>query len=334
MERAPTPYHRSTGSDETLHRVDSRRSLKPRVSFDSLRSRRSAALTEQGLDDHNEATQAALGAWEPSFGARNGIRPAGEAYEVLGLGRKSPRHRKFHSHMLKPAIKSRNASRIDLRAEYHTGPGPSHHHHRSSSQQRRDKPLPSRPLSYVPPVLGNFFNPSANHSRQTLAADSSPHLVNHNHPRPCAERSFPHFGSLSVDPASAALRSLFDSLNLDSPISPSSRQRLLHLHNNNINASRSQRDLILPAEDLFSYLHLATVKSWQDWPASGPPSRYGTLLRSTRSKGFESMGWEWRRRLQVAEANRHTRGLRVWDGADKYWDKKIMECRCFWPFGN
>jgi hypothetical protein len=39
------------------------------------------------------------------------------------------------------------------------------------------------------------------------------------------------------------------------------------------------------------------------------------------------MGWEWRRRQQLAEMNRMTRGLRAWEGADKYWDNKITECR-------
>jgi hypothetical protein len=39
------------------------------------------------------------------------------------------------------------------------------------------------------------------------------------------------------------------------------------------------------------------------------------------------MGWEWRRRQQLAEGNRMMRGLRSWEGADKNWDRRIMECR-------
>lgn len=350
--RAPTPYHRSSGSDETLHRVDSRRSLKHRVSFESLRSQH-PVWAAQDLDDESEqpprSDRAVLGAWEPSFGARNGIGPAGESYEVLGLGRKSPRHRKFQPHMLKSAIKpaSRNASRTDLRQDYHHhphahgghgGPGPSY---RPPSRLRRDKPLPSRPLSYVPPALGNFFSSTANLSRQMLAPEPTLHRrSSHIHPASStrAHASSPvHRPQFSSDPTSATLRSLFNSLNLDSNPS-SSRRRLIDFHNNNNsnnnNGSRSQRDLLIPAEDLFSYLHLATVKSWQDWPASGPPSRYSTLLRASRPKGLENMGWEWRRRLQLAEANRHTRGLRSWDGVDKYWDKKIMECRLRRPVSS
>jgi hypothetical protein len=29
----------------------------------------------------------------------------------------------------------------------------------------------------------------------------------------------------------------------------------------------------------------------------------------------------------MAEANRMMRGLRSWEGADKNWDRRIMECR-------
>ncbi|ORY33438.1 hypothetical protein BCR39DRAFT_503942 [Naematelia encephala] len=68
--------------------------------------------------------------WEPHFGSTRGIGPAGEAIEVIGLGRKEPRHRKFESRMLKSALRS--SSRIDLHA---------------TVAREKEKPLPPRPMN-------------------------------------------------------------------------------------------------------------------------------------------------------------------------------------------
>lgn len=327
-DRAPTPFQRPTasinGSQETIHRVASSRSLRSRVSFDSTRSRKSSRTIQELHDDAIETDVATVGPWEPTFGGRHGIGSAGEAYEVIGLGRKSPRHRKFHAHMLKPAMKSasRGASRVDLHSDFHPYP---HDHGRSqhSHRPRRDKPLPSRPLSYVAPAFGQIINSTANLSRQFIPLPSLP--IHSSTPAPAHAHA--HSRSLSAtNPSSAAFRSLFSSLALDPSTASSSRQRLPLVQNSN--GSRSRRDLVLPAEDLFAYLHLATVPSWREWPASGPPSRHAALFIGSRSRGFESMGWEWRRRLQLAEAARPTRGLRVWDGVDKHWERKILECEC------
>jgi hypothetical protein len=89
---------------------------------------------------------------------------------------------------------------------------------------------------------------------------------------------------------------------------------------------RQERDLLEPAENLYGYLLSAIVPSWRDWPASGPSSRQSGFWNANRAKGFESMGWEWRRRQQLAEMCRMTRGLRSWDGSDKYWERKVVEC--------
>jgi hypothetical protein len=39
------------------------------------------------------------------------------------------------------------------------------------------------------------------------------------------------------------------------------------------------------------------------------------------------MGWEWHRRLQLAEAGRMGRTLRGWEGADRVWEKRVMRCK-------
>jgi hypothetical protein len=77
---------------------------------------------------------------------------------------------------------------------------------------------------------------------------------------------------------------------------------------------------------LYGYLLLCRIPSWRDWPPSGPPGKIGGFWNTGRTKGFEQMGWEWRRRQQLAEGNRMMRGLRSWEGADKNWDRRIMEC--------
>jgi hypothetical protein len=119
-------------------------------------------------------------------------------------------------------------------------------------------------------------------------------------------------------------RSLFSSMSIDPTPNPSSSRQNLNAQDRHQN--QHHRHAIEPAEDLYGYLLLATVPSWRNWPASGPSSRQSGFWNAGRAKGFESMGWEWRRRQQLAEMNRMTRGLRSWDGADKFWENKIMEC--------
>jgi hypothetical protein len=340
--RAPTPYIRGGDDDDdddsatVVSRKASNRTLKSRVSFESTRSRRSIRTIQDPRVDAELGDDGPIGAWEPGFGARNGIGPGGESYEVIGLGRKSPRHRKLHAQMLKPALKStsRVASRNDLREE---GRSNSHDNHRRSSRSRRDrdKPLPSRPQSYFNPVFGNIFQSTTNVSRlhthpqhgQMSSPPVSPQFNPHPQSQaPNAARTHRHSRSASTshaNPSALPFRSLFSSMSID-PAS-SFRPNLQHSQSSRRDRNR-QRHPIEPAEDLFGYLLLATVPSWRDWPASGPTSRHSGFWNASRSKGYESMGWEWRRKQQLAEMNRMTRGLRNWEGADKYWDRKIMEC--------
>ena len=340
--RAPTPFIRGGDDDDqddettVVSRRASNRTLKSRVSFESTRSRRSVRTIQDPRVDAELGDDGPIGAWEPGFGARNGIGPGGESYEVIGLGRKSPRHRKLHAQMLKPALKStsRVASRNDLREE---GRSSSHHHphdnHRRPSRSRRDKdkPLPSRPQSYFNPVFGNIFQSTTNvsrlHPQPQHGHMSSPPISPQFHPHPQSQaptsaRTHRHSRSAStsnVNPSALPFRSLFSSMSID-PSSSRQNLRPSHQHRNR------QRQPIEPAEDLYGYLLLATVPSWRNWPASGPTSRQSGFWNASRSKGFESMGWEWRRRQQLAEMCRMTRGLRSWEGADKYWDRKIIEC--------
>jgi hypothetical protein len=339
MNRAPTPFIRGGedehGDDEeqtVMARKASNRTLRSRVSFDSTRSRRSVRTIHDPRTDAGLGDDSPIGAWEPGFGARNGIGPGGEAYEVIGLGRKSPRHRKLHAQMLKPAIKStsRVASRSNLRED---GPSHSHphsHDHRRPSRSRRDrdKPLPSRPQSYFDPVFGNIFQSTTNVSRLQPGPTSpvSPQFQSQFQPNSHSQshsqnqsRTHRHHRSASTsNPSALPFRSLFSSMSMD-PSPSSSRQTPRPSH-------QQRREPLDPAEDLFGYLLLATVPSWRNWPASGPQSRQSGFWNANRAKGFESMGWKWRRRQQLAEMNRMTRGLRAWDGADKYWDNKIIEC--------
>ena len=337
MNRAPTPFIQGEDDDEDVDgdeestpigRKASNRTLRSRVSFESSRSRRSVRTIQDPRTDAEMGDDNPIGPWEPGFGARNGIGPGGEAYEVIGLGRKSPRHRKLPAQMLKPAIKStsRVASRSNLRED-----GPSHsnnHDHRRPSRSRRDKPLPSRPQSYINPVFGNIFQSTTNVSRSHPgpASPISPQFQSQfpNQSR-SQSRTHRHNRSASTsNPSALPFRSLFSSLSID-PTPSSSRQALRPPHQSR-SSNDQRRDLLEPAEDLYGYLLLATVPSWRNWPASGPQSRQSGFWNANRAKGFESMGWEWRRRQQLAEMNRMTRGLRVWDGADKYWDNKIIEC--------
>lgn len=346
MNRAPTPFIRGgdddddgDGEEAAMTRKASSRTLRSRVSFDSTRSRRSVRTIHDPRMDAELGDDTPIGAWEPGFGARNGIGPGGEAYEVIGLGRKSPRHRKLHAQMLKPAIKSasRLPSRSNLR-EREDGPSHSHsnpydHRRPSRSRRDRDKPLPSRPQSYFNPVFGNIFQSTTNVSRLHTGPNSptSPqfqsqfqpvsHSQNHSHTQNHNQsRTHRHNRSASIsNPSALPFRLLFSSMSIDPTLS-SSRQTPRP-------GNQQRREPLDPAEDLYAYLLLAIVPSWRNWPASGPQSRQSGFWNANRAKGYESMGWEWRRRQQLAEMNRTTRGLRAWDGADKYWDNKIIECR-------
>jgi hypothetical protein len=351
--RAPTPFLRDQRDDEDedddddraqapVSRRGSNRTLRSRVSFDSTRSRRSGRTMQEMQSEFGSEDEGTIGAWEPGFGARDGIGSPSRGYEVFGLGRKKARHRKIHATMLKPALKSSTSRiRIDLgggSSLQRPGP-PQHDHvhharHHSHEQNlpriRRDKPLPSRPQSFINPIFGNIFQSTANisqsrprpHDRDPGPSVSTSHLpLRDPHPHLHASRPQSQAGNRNaryfsaIAPSAVPFRSLFSSMTLDPSSSRLSRQQ----------SQQSQR-LLEPAEDLYGYLHLCRVPSWPDWPICGP-TKSGGFWNTGRSKGFEQTGWEWRRRQQMAEANRMMRGLRSWEGADKNWDRRIMECR-------
>lgn len=157
-----TSGHEESDSDitrRTIERRASSRSVRSKVSFESRTLRRNGRIPGSGGssgDDeedhlyHIRPGQMKLGAWDPGFGASRGIGPVGEAIEVIGLGRKQPRHRIFGREMLKPAIRSGMSSRVTLPGLEHSGSGG-----RGGEEVggRRDKPLPVRPGSIVSSVI-------------------------------------------------------------------------------------------------------------------------------------------------------------------------------------
>ncbi|OWZ29368.1 hypothetical protein C347_05241 [Cryptococcus neoformans AD2-60a] len=127
--------------------MSSDRSIRSRVSFDSTRSRGSQRTIRSDLGYESDDGYS-TGINDPSFGITNGVGPTGEPVEMIGLGRKKPKHRVFQANMLKPALRSptKLASR---RTVDETNSG-------ASWSERSDKPSPSRPMSYVGPVMGSF----------------------------------------------------------------------------------------------------------------------------------------------------------------------------------
>lgn len=148
-ERANNPLHRRVPTPHVSRRGRQRsNSVGTAVSEES----------EMTIGASSDA--ATVGPFEPHFGAARGIGRPADAVEVIGLGRKEPRHRKYAPHLLKPALR--------------TGPSRERLHH------SRDKPLPNRPGSYtVPDGSASGFmhvtqNPIRGHSRsQSTSATQS-----------------------------------------------------------------------------------------------------------------------------------------------------------------
>ena len=272
-ERANNPLHRRAPTPHTSRRR-----------ADSFNSHRSFQSSGSGLSGESDPTlvpgsdAATIGPWEPHFGAARGIGPAGEAIEVIGLGRKEPRHRKYAPHLLKPALRS----------------GPSRERFqpaRRDPRESRDKPLPNRPASYIVP---------------TTNRDHSPSFIQVHQPS--------HVRSISQP----LLRSLFSSLSLDAP--PSAPL---------FGGRNSRRELISPADDLFTYLRLVELPPWTAWPGERDSSRPASTLSffSTRStKGHDSMPWGWHRRAEMAELGRQTgRALMNWESTGRHWERKLLQ---------
>ncbi|OCF77290.1 hypothetical protein I204_01277 [Kwoniella mangroviensis CBS 8886] len=344
--RPPTPYTSSRRAS-SVRRVESDRSIRSRVSFDSTRSRRSNRSNRSNRSgrtydsDSDSDSDGTMGSkWEPSFGSNVGIGPAGEAIEVIGLGRKKPRHRTFNAGMLKPALRStsRLNSRVDLNQNV------------QSSSTKREKPLPSRPMSYVAPLVNSLSKvtaPAGKKIQKRSSHQPTPTSFEHNH------NGNPLLGaSSSVTPTSRSvsrnngnengIRSLFSSLSLGPNYNTASSSRhdivdsnssLLNsgvgtgTRSTNIAPSRaSRRHLITPADDLHSYLRYAEVQSWDRWPLTPASQKRGLgLWGGKRSLGFDEMSWEWHRRLELAEEARiQGRMLGSWEMQSR-WEKGILD---------
>lgn len=314
--RAPTPYSRRRSNS-----VGSNRSDRSDRSGRSHRSRRSRASEDSETTigpGPGPATERVISPFEPHFGAARGIGPAGEAIEVIGLGRKEPRHRKYGSHLLKPALRSINsvASGMpryeqDGRRERHRR----HHSHGPSLQSNRYKALPGRPNSYIVPV----DDIGSSGFRYVSQGFDQPALLNRQHSRA------PSRGPSSI----GGLRGLFSSLNLDTshhesswgPRPPFGRR----------GSSRRAMEIVVPADDLFTYLRTVDLPPWTGWPHETDTKRsttpFSALWTGSKAKGYDQMPWGWHRRLEAAENGRQSgRMLMAWESSGKHWERKVLEC--------
>ncbi len=204
--RVPRPHPSSRLRDR-----HSLTSLRSHVSFQSVGSED----MEQYLEGSGRVNDAiSIDPCEPHFGSSRGIGPAGDAIEVIGLGRKEPRHRKFSAEMLKPALRG---SSWRLGSTSFSKPSS------STSVRGRDKPLPPRPASLFPPVTDRSARGRARHaSDQRLPSRHPVDDIATSLLRPISEyrrlsiSSF--FSSLSLGPSFSASR--------DSQRPPSSFGRL------------------------------------------------------------------------------------------------------------
>ncbi|WVQ84617.1 hypothetical protein IAT38_006772 [Cryptococcus sp. DSM 104549] len=358
--RRPTPHTSRAGRRNSVRRIESDRSIRSRVSFDSTRSRGSGRISDGGYESDGFSDVGEVGL-DPSFGSTNGIGPAGEAIEVIGLGRKKPRHRTFQAAMLKPALRS--SSSVNSRAEMRDGAGAGLSGLDGGMGQ--EKPLPSRPMSYIDPVIGTFsqllggasrpartrgqsHQPTPSGSAVGMGFDSRQQPFPQSHtqqqqPQPPTTRVRSHSRSMSQPgPAPAGttggggggggglgLRSLFSNLSVTDS----------HSHTGNPPApppgpAAHTRPRITPADDLLDYLRFADVPVWDMWPGGvgKTPSTGGIwgmgmgmgMSGGGRGKGLEGMSWEWHRRADLAEGGIFRRTLVEWE-SKRGWQRHVLE---------
>lgn len=310
--RAPTSHtSRRSRSHEGIQKMSSDRSIRSRVSFDSTRSRGSQRTIRSDLG-YGSDDGYSTGINDPSFGITNEVCPMGEPVEMIGLGRKKPKHRVFQANMLKPALRSptKLASR---RTVDETNSG-------ASWSERPDKPLPSRPISYVGPVMGSFS--SLRDGIRSNIGTRSRYPSHEVHPRNYRSetgsdlptkahkpRASAHARS-SSQPTGLGLRSLFSNISLSDQSFFTSTP------------FSSRHSLITPADDLLDYLRLAKVPLWDRWPGRGAKSGFWAM--GTR-KGQEEMSWEWHRRLEETDQARNSRALVNWKQKTG-WQRDILDC--------
>jgi hypothetical protein len=303
-ERANNPLHRRVPTPYSRRR-----------SVSSIRSNHSArsARTDGGSVDSEKtlggaaATDAIIGPDEPHFGSSRGIGPPRDAIQVIGLGRKEPRHRKYDSHLLKPAIRGAAGSGSSQISPATGG--------------RQDKPLPSRPSSFIVPTgdhspLGPEFRYIS--QRPPERPSLTPRSQSRSHVRSGSQLG--------------GLRSLLSSLSLDPalPLTAGGAAQGARPPFARRSTSRTE-SVIVPADDLFTYLRVVELPSWSAWPSDKESKRYtaslGSLINPVRSKGLDQMPWAWHRRMEAAEAARSTgRALISWEATGRHWEKKILDC--------
>ncbi|WVR00179.1 hypothetical protein IAU59_007321 [Kwoniella sp. CBS 9459] len=349
--RPPTPHTSSRRSSRSVKKVNSDRSVRSRVSFDSTRSRKSnnsnRSRQSHNSDDSDDPDDTRNeGHWESRFGMNTSVGPAGEAIEVIGLGRKTPRHRTFNPGLLKPILRStsRLNSRVDLREESGVTPTP-------ERSVKKEKPLPSRPMSYVTSIGDTFSRlaPSSQKRNRHASHQPTPSAAAYQDERllgasaSVLSRPESRATQFSQNNNQAGIRSLFSSLSIgnghgsrndltsssfDNSNNISSRFGSTHdLHQQPPASRSSRRQPILPADDLYTYLKLAEVCSWDRWPVPNAQNqgRRG-IWGGRRTLGFEETSWEWHRRLGAAEEARIAgRMLGSWESAGRGWERGILD---------
>ena len=308
MPRSATPFAR--GSDSTIMPQTSQTSMHSHLSSASGRSHHTHRSRRSHRSSHHRDYDSDMGSDIATVGPYEQPRlgPHGEPIEVIGLGRKQPRHRTLSSQNLKPALRNSSSNN-----NFASGSGSGSATQRAGAGDRY-KPLPNAPSSYIAPVVDNFIFPyEPRGSHQARHASSPP-------------------GSLGV----GGLRSLFSSFSLDPSSSslPSSGDAS-HSNPRSIlsrTSSRRRQESQVPADDLFDYLHRVELPAWTDWPgetrrSSSSLSLLGGDLFGGKGRGLESMSWEWRRRWEDAESARAAgRMLSVWEGGTKRFEKYITDC--------
>lgn len=344
-ERANNPVHRRVPTPHSSRRTRNRsNSVNSNRSGVSGRGGQSSP-SEDGGDDSDAAT---IGPYEPHFGASRGIGPVGEAIEVIGLGRKEPRHRKYAANLLKPALRSREPSTASLReAATRSGEGSM-----AGLWRARDKPLPTRPASYIVPV---------DSAPSSLLSPSFVRVYNQEHSQYGTAHRPGHQRSMSYDQAPSSgfgalggLRSFWSALTLDPAPSASERARGRAIPERNDEergggfpprppfsrgrgSSKRSLHIIHPADNLYDYLRAVHVPQWSAWPgdkdleAPNRKSIFGSLSSNwsaggARNNGFEAMPWAWHQAFRSAEVGREVgRSMMVWESSRGY-EKGVLDC--------
>ncbi|WVQ74284.1 hypothetical protein IAR50_003881 [Cryptococcus sp. DSM 104548] len=342
----------------TLSRVDSDRSIRSRVSFDSTRSRGSQRTlrSDLGYESDQDSQPAGPAIWfdHAKNGGGGGLAgtfmkgPGGEPVEVIGLGTKRPKHRTYASDMLKPILRSSSRmtiSRTNTAASMR-GPGQSQGQVQGVQGVREvqgvEKPLPSRPMSVVGSFMGSLKGQKTltrSRSARSSSRDGEREGYQQVEPTPRVEAGDPRArnhdrSNMSGENQAMGLRHLFTGLSLGdsqhAPPQPPFSAPPMSLNSN--------RGLIKPADNLLEYLRTVRVPLWDDWPqqTGARPSAGGMGMgkgmgvwpggggRGRRSK-WEDMGWEWGRRLDEAEKVKSYRVLRGWERSGREWERDVIE---------